>query len=111
MLHLRTKEFTTQRRNFTDRAQGSIADGYSSFEEFVRIAAGFFSLKSEICLRDRLAFLLCHHGLLRGQDVRELELADLVPVELSNEGPSRCIALVLMLHQGRFQFAIYCQSL
>jgi hypothetical protein len=97
---LKTDEFEVQRRNFTDRALGSIADGYSSHQEFTRIANEFLNSRKNIALRDRLSFLLCHYGLMRGQDVRGLELADLMPLELGNEGPSQCIALVMMLFQG-----------
>jgi hypothetical protein len=43
--------------------------------------------------------LLCHYGLLRGERARGLELADLFPLELKNEGPSACIAVVMVLRQ------------
>ena len=45
-------------------------------------------------------FLLAHYAMVRGEDIRNLELADLLAAELPNEGPDTCIALVLMMHQG-----------
>ena len=43
--------------------------------------------------------LICHYGILRGEIVRSLELADLFTAELPNEGPPGvdCVAVVLGL--------------
>jgi hypothetical protein len=98
--YLKKKQFRIQRENFADRAANSIADGYSSHTEFMQLANAFYSSTPRSGFRDRLSFLLCHFGLMRGQDVRGLELADLIVLDLPNEGPSPCTALVMMLFQG-----------
>jgi hypothetical protein len=41
--------------------------------------------------------LLCHYGLLRGEIVRALELADLFPLEFHNEGPMACSAVAMII--------------
>ncbi|GAA5920377.1 hypothetical protein JCM5296_003901, partial [Sporobolomyces johnsonii] len=52
-------------------------------------------------LRDRLGFTLAHYALLRSNNVLPIELADLFPVELPNEGPSPCFATVVLVNNGK----------
>ena len=52
-------------------------------------------------LRDRCLNLMSHHTLARGDNARHVELADLHSVVLENEGFSRCLALVVVLLNGK----------
>jgi len=94
------QENTRRRSNFHDRGIGTFADGYLSSEELATISNEFFKSGVFVGLRDRCAFLLAHYAMVRGENIRNLEFADLLTVDLPNEGPDACIALVLMMLQG-----------
>ena len=52
-------------------------------------------------LRDRTMFLFTHYAMLRGQNARNIELADLWTVGLEGEGFGRCVPLVVTLDNGK----------
>jgi hypothetical protein len=52
-------------------------------------------------LRNRLAYLLSEQGLVRGENIRDLELPDFFSVEYDDEGPSICTAMVILKGQGK----------
>jgi len=52
-------------------------------------------------LRNLCAFFVSHYALLRGETVRNLDLADMHSVLLENEGFSVCNALVFVVRQGK----------
>ncbi|OWY94258.1 hypothetical protein PHMEG_00036065 [Phytophthora megakarya] len=66
----------TKKKNYQDRGIGigSLLDGYHSEMQFQQICDTFLELDD---LRGRAAFLISHYGLLRGENVRDLELADM----------------------------------
>ncbi|KAK9333027.1 hypothetical protein V1520DRAFT_352429 [Lipomyces starkeyi] len=65
------------RQQCADRGAGSIFDGYNS--------------------EGLLDFLLNNYMLLRGNNRREIELANLYLLPLENEGPTKCKVLVILL--------------
>ena len=53
-------------------------------------------------LRNRAGFTVGHHGPMRGENIRGLELSDLHFVDLENEGPvEHCLAVLCTLNQGK----------
>jgi hypothetical protein len=98
--HLSAKENSRRKANFHDRGVGTLADGYLSSEELSTISNEFLNSSASIGLRDRCDFLLAHYAMVRGENIRNLELADLLTMELPNEGPDTYTALVLMMLQG-----------
>jgi hypothetical protein len=99
--HLRSSEHSRIRTNHVDRMVGTVVDGYSTTEQLSRLVNAFLHVDHSWGLRDRLYLLLCHHGLLRGQSARQLELADMFTLEIGNEGPTPCTALVLLMLNGK----------
>ena len=81
-----TQEQKRKKETFADRADGSPLDGYHTIEEFARICSAFFSKNNGTSLRDRASFIMSHYGALRGDNMRKMDLADLLPLELENEG-------------------------
>jgi len=57
-------------------------------------------------MRDAVAFLLCHSGLLRGESARGMELPDLHSIELPSEGVTCCDVLVMVLLKVGFSIHI-----
>lgn len=93
-----TKTRHHRRVNNVDRGVGTLLEGYQTTEEFERIADAFLSLGD---IRGRTAFMVSHYGLLRGQNVRELEFADMFSQALEGEGFQDCVALVLLIEQSK----------
>jgi hypothetical protein len=52
-------------------------------------------------LRNRVGYLMSEQGLLRGENVRDLELPDFFSKEMDDEGPSQCIAMVIIKEHGK----------
>ena len=101
--HVKTKEFERCRAEFVNRGIGSHADGYTNEKEFIKLANAFLNSSNSAPhnIRDRAMFLLAHYGVMRGQNARFLEFADLQLVELTNIRPSKCMALNLVLKNGK----------
>ena len=70
-------------------------------EQFVQLSRFFIARSSEVALRDRLALFLSHFSILRGENMRALELADLHHTDLTGEGPSDCFAVTMLIGQGK----------
>lgn len=93
------KETTaTKKKNYTDRGIGSLLDGYQSTSQFVDISMKFLERHD---IRGRAMFLLSHYGLLRGENIRGLEFADMFSQVLDGEGFSESVALVLLIQNGK----------
>ena len=58
----------------------------------------FVAFKS---LRNRAGYLLSEYGLLRGENVRDLQLPDFFCVEMEEEGPTDCNAMVILKGRGK----------
>jgi hypothetical protein len=106
---LAAQENNRKRANYHDRGIGTFADGYLSLKELAKISNEFLNSAVSVGIRDRCAFLLAHYAMIKGENIRNLELADLLTVELPNEGPDPCIAVVLMMLQGWFLGSIHLQ--
>jgi hypothetical protein len=92
--NIKSETTKIKKQNYQDRGIGTLLDGYQSTEQFASICECFFKFNDT---RGRACFLLSHFGLLRGENVRALELADMFSQILDGEGFSECIALVLLI--------------
>jgi hypothetical protein len=91
------------RENFQDRGKEGIQAGYSP-EEWLRIQDILLSgvAYSPQNLRTRVDLLFGHYYLLRGENRRKLELADLSLLDYPpSEGPTPCGCLVSLLQDGK----------
>jgi hypothetical protein len=52
-------------------------------------------------LRNRAGYLLSENGLLRGENVWDLQLPDFFSVEMEEEGPTDCTAMVILKGRGK----------
>jgi hypothetical protein len=105
-LLLKNTEYDTQqlrKANFVDRGIGTLLDGYTTTEQMAKLADVFWTRTRDFGqnLRNLCAFLVSHYALLRGETVRNLDLADMHSVLLENEGFSVCNALVFVVRQGK----------
>jgi hypothetical protein len=103
---LKNAEYEThqhRKANFVDRGIGTLVDGYTTTEQMVNIAEVFWKRSRDFGqnLRNLCAFFLSHYALLRGETVRNLDLADMHSVQLENEGFSICHAVVFVVRQGK----------
>ena len=80
---------------------GSLQDGYTTSAELRNIFNSALQRRTAAGLRDRLAMCLGHYALLRSSNILPIELADLSAVDLDNEGPSPCFAVILILREGK----------
>lgn len=97
-----------KRREYADRGIGTMLDGYTmaQFTDFVikmwETAADPTKPNSaEPYHRTIVDHLLLHYGLMRGEDTRSLELADVLTRVLENEGPTECFPLLVHLDGGK----------
>lgn len=101
---LRKSEGKRKRAQFEDPGRGTMLDGYSTHEELAVLTGHFFAQNSIRGLRDRCAILLCHGALLRGDNVRELEMSELQCQKLSrNTGFSDLYSTTVILRDGKTQ--------
>ena len=104
-------EHVRRKAEYMDRGANTLLDGYNQLEmlNVVRSCwtwscpdqhrASVLSLAS--AHRTALDFLMGHMMLLRGENRRHVQLADLFPLTLKNEGPSRCTALIMILDNSK----------
>ena len=91
-----------RKRTYVDKGIGSLLDGYTTTDEFRSILNYFWIENSPAGLRNRAGFTVGHHGLMRGGNIRGLELSDLHFVDLENEGPvENCLAVLCTLNHGK----------
>ncbi|KAK9357414.1 hypothetical protein V1504DRAFT_436765 [Lipomyces starkeyi] len=101
---LNTYSTNTHERNrqYAERGASSIFDGYNSEGMLKKTRA---TLSRPDGYGDRvqglLDFLLGNYMLLRGNNRREIELADSYLLPLENEGPTTCKVLVILLRNGK----------
>ena len=104
-------QVSVDRENCRDRGIGTLLDGYSSLGELRRLASECMNPTSALVgrwrlhkrIRTRTACLLSHAGVLRSEDIRGAELADLfsLPYNPTSSESSPIVALVLTLLQGK----------
>lgn len=73
-------------------------------KEFEKISEFFLNEGGKEGLRNRALFLMSHYGLMRGHNLREAELADLLLIEIENQGPSAFLAVTLTMRSGYLLF-------
>lgn len=93
------------RKNLVDRGKHTLIDGYSNSKEFRAICDYFWSDEAgKSGIRDGSMFRLSHYGVLRGQNVRLAELADLfswlVPAD-DTPSITEPMALMMSMRQGK----------
>ena len=84
-----------------DSSLGTLLDGHADPQAFVAMANEGLERGSPAGLRDRAMFLFTHYAMLRGQNARNIEMADLWTVELEGEGFGRCMPLIVTLDNGK----------
>ena len=100
----RKKETRKRHDNFEDRGAGTMFDGYSTIAELIQLTDYFLRQDSTEHYRNAAMLLTSHYTLMRGENVRELEMADVQTLPLEGEGPTpeiECPALVLLLDHGK----------
>ena len=105
-----TNEAERKRKEYLDRGIGTLLDGYSEAEllNFVRHCWTGFSSHHRVIpgtvesfLRTATDFLWSHHTLVRGETRRNAQLPDLFSLELKNEGPTPCTAMIMLMNNGK----------
>lgn len=103
-------EHVRRKAEYVDRGANTLLDGYEQ-REMINVVRRCWTWGQgqkrvtassiESALRTALDFLMGHMMLLRGENRRYLQLADLFPLPLKNEGPTPCIALICVLDNGK----------
>jgi hypothetical protein len=101
MQSMERENYKRKREAFEDRGIGTLLDGGNTLNDVVKISEYFLNRGKSVDLRNRLAQLLCSFMALRGESVRDMELADFFSVPLENEGYGKCLALVGILDHGK----------
>jgi hypothetical protein len=108
-------------RNYDDRGTGTLLDGYSTSQELAKIIAAGFTLHNTVRgLQAAAAFSFSHSTLLRGDNIRRMDLANLFSMTLEDEGidsskPSLAVVASLIRSKtntdGMMFLRWYCISL
>jgi hypothetical protein len=110
---LRARARTEHRRRrleFTDRAAGTLQDGYTEAKmldavrfcwEGSRQGKQRWGSSAEPYLRTAVDFLLAHNMLLRSEARLEAELPDFFTVPLPDEGPTPCYPMIMIMSNGK----------
>lgn len=94
------------RDQMLDRAKGTIIDNYG-LSDIIKMSKHCWSQchgpshTIKAYLRTVADFLVGHSMLQRGENRRELELADLMPVTLDTEGPTICVILITLINRTK----------
>jgi hypothetical protein len=100
--YLSTREFQRSRLQHEDRAIGTVVDGYSTKSELHALSSAFFKTSPDnLQYRDRAMFLISHYALFRGNNIRMLEMADLLYQTKDDQGPTKFEMLLLLAERGK----------
>jgi len=100
---LQREKNKNKKKSYTDRGSGTILDGYTKADlprlstELLQSAA----MTSNVALRNRAVILTAHFMVVRGESSRAAELPDLICMELADEGPQKCMAMILIMNTGK----------
>lgn len=96
-------EHHRQRKNMEDPGKGTMLDGYTTVSELAELASYFFNQNSPVGHRDRLNLMLCHAGMLRSDEARNIEYSHIQCHEMQSllEGETKCLAYQIVLRQGK----------
>ena len=82
--------------------EDTFLDGYHKTDQVAKILGEGLTRNSVEGLRDRTMPALSHYGLLRGEDVRGIQLPDVQHLPMDHrEGPTQCDILVILLLDGK----------
>ena len=95
-------ESKKRQENHDVRGICTIQDGYSSMEESTRIENYFLAGHSSSSSHCLAMFLLTHFCLTRQESVKKLKLAEILIVDIENEGSPACKAMIIIMEQGNF---------
>ena len=85
-----------RRLNYEDRGQDTFLDGYNEETQLRNVLFYYWEhSKLETGLRNNLCFLISHSTLLRGDNIRRLELADLFCIKLANENNAEILTYIV----------------
>ncbi|KAF4131782.1 Centromere DNA-binding protein complex CBF3 subunit domain-containing protein [Phytophthora infestans] len=97
---LKRSETERKRKNYADRALGTVLDGYN-VEDMVQLTDYWLSQNDGVSLRDPVDFFLGHALLARGESRRFIEFPDMLTLELPDEGSQTCTPLVIIMNRGK----------
>ena len=84
------------------RSKATLLAGIAHLPDVVKLANDGLERNSSEGVRDRLMVLLSHSALVRGEDARRLELADLHSLHLTSDREGeQCVAVMVTLRNGR----------
>ena len=104
------KEHPRRKAQYLDRDANTLLDGYEQRQMIDAVRScwthGLSQKRAtaqtvESAHHTALDFLMGHMMLMRGENRRHLQLADLFPLNLKNEGPTPCTAHVCILDNGK----------
>lgn len=107
------KEHVRRKAEYADRGANTLQDRYEE-EEMMNVVRSCWTwgraensqrralpITIESAHRTALDFLMGHMMLLRGENRRTMQLPDLFPLPLQNEGPTACTAQICILDNGK----------
>ncbi|KAG1450547.1 hypothetical protein G6F55_009633 [Rhizopus delemar] len=94
------KETRRKRTEYEDRGKNTLNDGYAD-QELLRINQYFLIQNNIFSLRNKVCFSMSHAMLMRSETALGTQLPDLFIMELKNQGPSSCFAIVATITFGK----------
>ncbi|KAG1555462.1 hypothetical protein G6F50_012845 [Rhizopus delemar] len=94
------KETRRKRTEYEDRGKNTLNDGYTD-QELLRINQYFLVQNNIFSLRNKVCFSMSHAMLMRSETALGTQLPDLLIMELKNQGPSSCFAIVATITFGK----------
>lgn len=94
------KETRRKRTEYEDRGKNTLNDGYTD-QELLRINQYFLVQNNIFSLRNKVCFSMSHAMLMRSETALGTQLPDLFIMELKNQGPSSCFAIVATITFGK----------
>lgn len=92
----------TQRKRdmYVDRHENTVNDGYQK-DQLQELADYYLRKDTPHDLRNRTDLLIGYGILARSQSTRFIEFPDMFSLEVENEGPTPCHALVIIMNKGK----------
>ena len=88
-----------KRTTYVDKGKGSLLEGYADGSDFLRLCEYWFGVDD---LMMRCCFLVSQFCLLRGDNVRSIDLSEIFTQDLGcEEGFTPCIAIVFLVDHGK----------
>lgn len=100
---LQRRDAVRDKANYADKGRDTLLDGYTELQ-LLRVCQELWAQtgeSTECHFRTIVDILLSHYMLTRGGDRRALELSDLFTFEFVDEGPTRCMPLIMTTRAGK----------